>query len=117
MTHLAILCVRNEAAFLLEWLAQLAGGVNSAELIAPADDTFERVSEEYFAIAQTGTCTEKQRAFFFEEGKKMIDRGAEAVILAGTDLCLAFDGEDPGYPVLDSALIHVDAIFVAANAE
>lgn len=93
------------------------GGVNSAELITPADDTFERVSEEYFAIAQTGTCNDKQRAFFFEEGKKMIDRGAEAVILAGTDLCLAFDGEDPGYPVLDSALIHVDAIFEAAIVE
>ena len=91
------------------------GGVKSADLITPQDDTFERVSEEYFAIARTGSCTDKQRGFFFEEGKKMINRGAEAIILAGTDLCLAFDGEDPGYPILDSALIHVDAIFEEAK--
>ncbi len=90
------------------------GGVASAELLIPEEDTFERVSEEYFAIARAGTCTKDQREFFFTEGQKLINRGAEAVILAGTDLCLAFDNEDPGYPVLDSALIHVDAIFSAA---
>lgn len=91
------------------------GGVSSAELLIPAEETFERVSEEYFAIARTGSCTEEQRDFFFSEGRKMIDRGAEAVILAGTDLCLAFDKEEPGYPVLDSALIHVDAIFETSS--
>lgn len=46
----------------------------------------------------------------------MIDRGAEAIVLAGTDLCLAFDNQEPGYLVLDSALIHVDAIYEAATA-
>lgn len=92
------------------------GGVTSAELLTPAEDTFERVSEEYFAIARAGACTDAQRDFFFNEGQKMIDRGAEAVILAGTDLCLAFDNEDPGYSVLDSALIHVDAIYDTATA-
>lgn len=92
------------------------GGVRSAELITPSEETFERVSEEYFAIARTGACTDAQRTFFFEEGQKMIDRGAEAIVLAGTDLCLAFDNQEPGYPVLDSALIHVDAIYEAATA-
>ena len=33
--------------------------------------------------------------------------GAEAVILAGTDLNLAFDGRDPGYPVYDALDVHV----------
>lgn len=92
------------------------GGVSSAEILVPEDETFERVSEAYFAIAASGACTEEQRTFFFEEGLKLIEHGAEAVMLAGTDLCLAFDGEDPGFPVLDSALIHVDAIFDAALA-
>ena len=36
--------------------------------------------------------------------------GAEAVLLAGTDLFVAFEGHDPGYPTIDGALLHVDAI-------
>ncbi len=87
------------------------GGITSADVLVPADDTFEKVSDAYFAIARAGACTDAQRSFFFAEGQKLIDRGADAVILAGTDLCLAFDGQDPGFLVLDSALIHVDAIF------
>ena len=35
------------------------------------------------------------------------DQGAEAVVLAGTDLNLAFDGTDPGYPVIDALDVHV----------
>ena len=35
------------------------------------------------------------------------DLGAEAVVLAGTDLGLAFDGHDPGYPVVDALDVHV----------
>jgi aspartate racemase len=35
------------------------------------------------------------------------DHGAEAVVLAGTDLNLAFDGQDPGYRVIDALDVHV----------
>ena len=35
------------------------------------------------------------------------DLGAEAIVLAGTDLNLAFDGQDPGYPVIDALDVHV----------
>lgn len=93
------------------------GGITSADVLVPADDTFEKVSDAYFAIARAGACTGEQRAFFFAEGQKLIDQGADAVILAGTDLCLAFDGQQPGFPVLDSALIHVDAIFETQVSE
>ncbi len=91
--------------------SKLYGGITSAEVIVPNDDVFERVSEDYFTLARTGMCTDKQREFFFEVGHEMIARGANAVMLAGTDLCLAFDGHEPGFPVIDSALVHVDAIF------
>lgn len=93
---------------------KLYGGITNAEVIAPTDEVFEKVSEEYFALARTGMCTDKQREFFFAVGQEMIARGADAVMLAGTDLCLAFDGEEPGFPVIDSALVHVDAIFEAS---
>lgn len=93
--------------------SKLYGGITSAEVIAPQDDVFEKVSEEYFALARTGACTDEQRAFFFDVGREMITRGADAIMLAGTDLCLAFDGHDPGFPVVDAALVHVDALFEA----
>jgi aspartate racemase len=36
----------------------------------------------------------------------MMERGAEAVALAGTDLLLAFDGRDPGFPIIDALEVH-----------
>ena len=41
----------------------------------------------------------------------MVDeQQAEAILLAGTDLGLAFDGCDPGYPVIDALQLHVEAL-------
>ena len=40
----------------------------------------------------------------------MIAAGAEAIVLAGTDLNLAFDGRDPGYRVIDALDVHVDLL-------
>ena len=40
----------------------------------------------------------------------MTEAGAEAVLLAGTDLFIAFEGYDPGFQAIDCAVIHVDAI-------
>ena len=42
------------------------------------------------------------------------DQGADAVLLAGTDLFVAFEGHDPGFPVLDSAAIHIEALAAAS---
>jgi aspartate racemase len=36
--------------------------------------------------------------------------GAEAIVLAGTDLNLAFNGQEPGYPVIDALDVHVDLL-------
>jgi aspartate racemase len=38
----------------------------------------------------------------------MIDRGADAILLGGTDLGLAFDGYDPGFRVVDGVDVHVE---------
>ena len=48
----------------------------------------------------------------FEAGRALCEKqGADVVLLGGTDLFLAFDGFDPGFPVIDAALVHVDAAF------
>ena len=48
-----------------------------------------------------------------EAGAALCARGAEAIVLGGTDLFLAYD-ENPGYPVFDAADAHIDAIYRAA---
>ena len=41
---------------------------------------------------------------------------AEAIVLGGTDLFLAFAGQDPGFALIDCADIHVDAIFQLSSS-
>ncbi len=71
----------------------------------------------YLDMARTASCSPEARLRFFEAGHEMVrDQGADAVLLAGTDLGLAFDGQDPGFDVIDALDIHVDAM-VQAVAE
>ena len=80
--------------------------LSQTKALAPAD-TLDLVSEIYIEIALSSECSDTQRAFFIEEGRKLIDQGAEAVVLAGTDLNLTFDGRDVGYNVIDALDVHV----------
>lgn len=86
------------------------GGVTSAEVIAPIGENIAAVHRAYTDMAVKATVTEAQRDLFFTQGRDMIARGAEAVLLAGTDLFVAFEGHDPGFEAIDCAEIHVAAI-------
>jgi aspartate racemase len=91
--------------------SKLYGSVPSAELIAPEGTMFDQVADNYSAMANIGRVTEAQRQVFFEAGRKLVARGAEAVMLGGTDLFLAFVGQEPGFALVDCADIHVDALY------
>lgn len=87
------------------------GGVPSVECIVPMGDDLARVHDDYVAMATAAKVTDAQRQTFFRAGRELCERGAEAVLLAGTDLFLAFDGQDCGYPVIDAANVHIGSIF------
>ena len=40
----------------------------------------------------------------------LLKKCAVAIVLAGTDLNLAFEGQDPGYPVIDALDVHVEVL-------
>lgn len=84
-------------------------GARAAEIIVPEGEDFEAVHANYLGIAVAAAATAEQVAFFHAQGRKLIDRGADVVLLGGTDLSVAF-ATDPGYPILDSALVHAEAI-------
>ena len=71
------------------------------------DDQIEILGQMYQDVAVTGICPKSTRAAFFAAGHQMMNQGAAAIVLAGTDLNLAFDGQEPGFPVVDALDVHV----------
>lgn len=89
---------------------RLYGQLLQTEAVA-LDDDIETLGQAYQEVAVAGECTPQQRQLFLEAGRKMVDvLGAEAIVLAGTDLNLAFDGQDPGYQVIDALDVHVELL-------
>ena len=90
----------------------LYGGISTARVVPPEGDALEWVDNNYIEMAVAGRVTEAQRRVFFSVGRRLCQvQGAEAVILGGTDLFLAFAGEECGFPVIDCAEVHVDALY------
>ncbi|RAH98447.1 aspartate/glutamate racemase family protein [Acuticoccus sediminis] len=89
---------------------RLYGQLARTEAVA-LDDEIDTIGQTYQDVAVAGACTDAQRALFIDAGARMVrDLGAEAIVLAGTDLNLAFDGQEPGYPVIDALDVHVDVL-------
>ncbi|OYX42900.1 MAG: aspartate racemase [Rhodobacterales bacterium 32-67-9] len=91
------------------WVAmrtRLFGLMTRTVALSP-DEDFQEVGQLYQDMAVTGTCPASTREVLFGAGARMMERGAKAVVLAGTDLNLAFDGRDPGFPVIDALDVHV----------
>ena len=101
-------------AEVFEHAGHLARGVAVADLIldeALGPARFGEVGDAYSAMAGIGVVTDVQRQIFFTAGRELMARGAEAIMLGGTDLFLAFVGQPQPFPLVDCADIHVDAIF------
>jgi aspartate racemase len=85
---------------------RLYGQLARTEALALADEV-EVLGQTYQDVAVAGTCSPGQRDVFVSAGRRMMEAGAEAIVLAGTDLNLAFDGQETGYPVIDALDVHV----------
>jgi aspartate racemase len=82
------------------------------------DDEIETLGQAYQDMAVAGSCTPAQRRQFLDAAARLVrDRGADAVVLAGTDLNLAFDGQETDYPVIDALDIHVDVLARLATGQ
>ena len=90
---------------------KLYGGIPSVEVVPTEGEDLDRVHGNYVEMATIGHVNDAQRQVFFEAGRRLVARGAEAVMLGGTDLFLAFVGQDPGFAVIDCADIHVEALY------
>jgi aspartate racemase len=94
---------------------RLYGAISSATVVVPAGAELNEVHDQYVAMATAGRVSDRQRQVFFTAGEHLCRKqGAEVVLLGGTDLFLAFQGHDAGFPVLDCAEVHVEAIYQAS---
>ncbi|MBL9054481.1 MAG: aspartate/glutamate racemase family protein, partial [Tabrizicola sp.] len=85
---------------------RLYGQLRRTRAIA-LEDQIESLGKCYQDMAVAGVCSPADRAAFLEAGQELVDQGAEAVVLAGTDLNLAFDGQETPYRVIDALDVHV----------
>ena len=91
---------------------KLYGAISSAAVVTPEGEALDEVHRNYAEMATVGRVTDAQRRVFFTAGEKLCrERGADVVLLGGTDLFLAFQGVASPFPVLDCADIHVAAIY------
>ncbi|WP_077531138.1 aspartate/glutamate racemase family protein [Vreelandella utahensis] len=90
---------------------RLFGGVSAAELVVPEGEDLELVNELYMNMATRGEATEFESDSLIKVGARLCsEQGAQAVLLAGTDLFLAFGDGNCGYKVVDSGLVHIDEL-------
>lgn len=97
--------------------SHLYNALSMLDVVLPEGADLDTVHNEYIAMATAGHANDRQRTALFAIGRKLCKRGAEAVVLAGTDLFLAFDGHDCGFPTIDSADMHINAMFVESLKE
>ena len=90
------------------------GRLEDAEIVRPTPSQFELVQSNYLIIARTGGIEHADIEGIRAIGKDLANSGADAVILAGTELSLAFTEENAGFPALDSGRVHIDAILERA---
>jgi aspartate racemase len=87
------------------------GGVTWAEIIPPGGQDLLDVHQAYVAMAASGVVTAAQRSVFDAASHRLFkDKGAQAILLGGTDLVLVYDARTSDFPLIDCASIHADAI-------
>ena len=93
------------------------GRIVSAEIVPPSAPDLGEVHQAYVSMATLGFVTEDQRSIFNAVSRRLLeDQGVEAIMLGGTDLALAFNEQTAGFPLVDCAGIHADAIAQLAIA-
>jgi aspartate racemase len=93
------------------------GRIASAEIVPPSEPDLDDVHQAYTSMATSGFATEDQRSIFNAVSYRLLeDQGVEAIMLGGTDLALAFNEQTAGFPLVDCAGIHADAIAQLAIA-
>jgi aspartate racemase len=89
----------------------LWGQLTGVEIVKPQPDEIAFVGRAYQRIVDTQKGDDADTVGLRGIAAELVRRdGVEAVLLAGTDLTVIFDEDNAGFPCLDCARVHIDAI-------
>ncbi|MEM9792027.1 MAG: aspartate/glutamate racemase family protein [Pseudomonadota bacterium] len=86
------------------------GKLAPVQVLAPEGPELKRVHDAYVALVRSATPTPELRTIFEVAGRKMVERGAQAILLGGTDLNAMFGNGEAQMPIIDCASIHIAEI-------
>jgi len=87
------------------------GALNAFDLVRPRDAEVDEIHEIYLELATKGRTSAANESRLRELATTLCRRdGLEAIVLAGTDLNLIFSEANAGFPAVDCAAAHIEAI-------
>jgi aspartate racemase len=89
----------------------LFGQLDGVEIVRPKPDELDLIHNSYLQIVDAGCGSDEIFRVLRNLAHRLCERdGAEAIILAGTELSLVFNQANTDFPAIDCARIHIDAI-------
>ena len=89
----------------------LFGRLKNGTLVTPSPDERQRIHETYLDIVGGRGSKREQMKLLRNLASTLKKRdGAEAIVLAGTEFSVLFDGEEMGFNGIDCARLHIAAI-------
>jgi aspartate racemase len=94
----------------------MCGALDDVELAPLRPDEVDLVHATYTQLARSGRATDEQHRALSGLAHTLRSRdGAEAIVFAGTDLTLLFNASNTGFPFVDCAAAHIDAVVKASG--
>jgi aspartate racemase len=92
----------------------LFGRLGDVDVISPRAAEVDAIHSAYLEIVNTGVGSAEVRETLQRIAHRLCEQeGAEAIILAGTELSLVFQPENTDFPCIDGTRLHLDAIMRA----
>jgi aspartate racemase len=91
--------------------SELFGALDGFDVVRPRDEEVAEIHRIYLVLATRGQIPAGEEARLRELADTLCRRDrVEAIVLAGTDLNLVFNEANAGFPAVDCAAAHIDAI-------
>lgn len=96
---------------------KIYGVANDIEWLIPGGKRLDNTHMSYVELVNAGVATSKNRRDLVAACTELIDRGAEVIVLSGTDLFLAFDDISLSIDAIDCAEVHIKHLLELAAPE
>jgi aspartate racemase len=91
--------------------SDLYGQLTDVAVVRPRPEEIDLIHDTYVGIVNAGRGNGRDRDVLRRVAHTLIERDSvDAIVLAGTELALVFDGANTDFPVVDCAAVHIDGI-------